>query len=287
MRTITIELDGGALVADIYDAAVPSDQPPVLLIHGWGGSGRYWQSTVERLRDRFTLVVPDLPGVGRALPVRRPFDMPAQAAALEALLARLRIERAHVVGHSMGGGIALLLAARRPELIDRLALTAISLFRSERERAFFRRITEVAGVMMRLRANWMADLPFLTRQFAARFFYSLPADPSVLRDGFLDYLQMDRATALASARSAASPAIEAAARHVAAPTLLVAARQDQVMPPENVPFTLAAIAGSRVRWIERCGHLPMIEHPDEYAAILREFLLSPMAVLQSIELAAR
>src|SRR5690348_5928528 len=119
MHTITIELDGGALVADVYDAAAPNDHPPVLLIHGWGGSGRYWQSTVERLRDRFTLVVPDLPGVGRALPVRRPFDMPAHAAAPEALLAHLRIERAHVVGHSMGGGIALLLAARRPELIDR------------------------------------------------------------------------------------------------------------------------------------------------------------------------
>jgi pimeloyl-ACP methyl ester carboxylesterase len=258
----------------------------VLLIHGWGGSGRYWQSTVERLRDRFTLVVPDLPGVGRALPVRRPFDMPAHAAALEALLVHLRIERAHVVGHSMGGGIALLLAARRPELIDRLALTAISLFRSERERAFFRQITAVAGAMMRLRAAWMADLPFLTRQFATRFFYRVPADPRLLREGFLDYLQMDHATALASARSAASPAIEAAARRVTAPTLLVAARQDQVMPPANVPYTLAAIAGSQVRWIERCGHLPMVEHPDEYAAILREFLLAPAAVVQAEPLRA-
>ena len=269
MRTITLQLDAGPIVADVYDRAAGA--PTVLLIHGWGGSGRYWRGTVERLGDRFNVVVPDLPGVGRALPVRRPLDMFGQVAALEALLAHLRIERAHVVGHSMGGGIAILLAARRPELVERLVLTAISLFRSDAERAFFGTITEAAGAMMRLRATWMADVPFMTRQFAARFFYRVPKDDKALREGFLDYLQMDHATALASARSAASSAIPEAAGRIQAPTLLIAAREDKVMPPANVPFTLSAIPGSRVRWIERCGHLPMVEKPDEYAAIVRAF----------------
>ncbi len=270
MRTITLQLDAGPIVADLY--AGPVGAPTVLLIHGWGGSGRYWRDTIDRLADRFSLVVPDLPGVGRALPVRHALDMFGQVAALEALLADLAIERAHVVGHSMGGGLAILLAARRPDLVERLVLTSICLFRSDAERAFFGKLTEAAGAMMRLRATWMADLPFMTRQFASRFFYRVPNDQRALREGFLDYLQMDHATALASARSASSPELPAAAGRIQAPTLLVAACQDKVMPPANIPYTLAIIPGSRVRWIDRCGHLPMVEQPDEYAAILREFL---------------
>lgn len=83
---------------------------------------------------------------------------------------------------------------------------------------------------------------------------------------------MDHATALASARSAASPAIPAAARRIQAPTLLIAARQDRIMPAANVPYTLDTIKGSQVRWIEHCGHLPMVERPDEYAAVVSDFL---------------
>ncbi len=244
----------------------------MLLIHGWGGSGRYWHGTAERLRTHSDVIVPDLPGVGRSLPVRRAFTMQAHVAALEVLLAQLHIPRVRLVGHSMGGGIAIMLAARRPELVDRLVLTAISLFRNDAERTFFRAITEVSGALMHLRAPWMADLEMLRRQFAGRFFFRVPDDAELLRTGFLDYLQMERDTAVASARSAADPAINAAARQVRAPTLLIAARQDQIMPPANVPFTQASIPGCQVRWFEECGHFPMVEKPHEYATIVRDFL---------------
>jgi len=275
MHTIAINIQGSPLVADVYPAAGPSAEPPVLLIHGWGGSGRYWHGTAERLRAHSDVIVPDLPGVGRSLPARRAFDMEAHVAALETLLAQLHIPRVRLVGHSMGGGIAILLAARRPELVDRLVLTAISLFRNDAERTFFRAITEVSGALMHLRAPWMADLEMLRRQFAGRFFFRVPDDAELLRTGFLDYLQMDRDTAVASARSAADPAINAAARQVRAPTLLIVARQDQIMPPANVPFTQATIPGCDVRWFEECGHFPMIEHAEAYAAQVRNFLSAP------------
>ena len=279
MRTLTLQLPGGPLVADYYVATRPAAGPPVLLIHGWGGSGGYWRGTVERFRDRFDVIVPDLPGVGRSLPVRQPFDMPAQVAALEALLLQLQVPQVQLIGHSMGGGLAIMLAARRPDLAQRLILTAISLFQNDAERTFFRTITEISGVMMHLRADWMADLGFLRQQFATRFFYRVPDDPELLRAGFHDYLTMDRATAVASARSAADPAINAAAHALRLPTLLIVARQDQVMPPANVPFTVASIPGCELRWIEACGHFPMLEHPDEYAGLVREFLGAPATVL--------
>jgi pimeloyl-ACP methyl ester carboxylesterase len=272
MQTITLMLDTGPLVADIYEPPAPSTHPPVLLIHGWGGSGRYWRDTVARLSDQFRLVVPDLPGVGRSLPVRRGRDIFDQVAAIEALLAHLDIARAHVVGHSVGGAIAILLAANRPQLVERLVLTAVGLFRNDTERAVFSAVMSVTGALMLLRAPWMADIPFLAQQSARRYFYHIPDDPQLLRAGLVDYLTMDYDTALACARSGVSDAIPAAARRILSPTLLIAAREDQSMPEANVAYTATVIPGCQLRWIARCGHLPMVEKPDEYAAAVREFL---------------
>jgi pimeloyl-ACP methyl ester carboxylesterase len=270
-ETLQLEISGDRLVTDIYTAP-GGGRTPVLLIHGWGGSGRYWEPTIERLRGEHTLIVPDLPGVGRSLPVRTARDIFDQATAVEQLLAQLDIGRVMVVGHSMGAGIAMLLAARRPELVDRLALVGVSLFRNDVERIVFSSVTEVAGLMMRCRPTLLADLPLLTQQFATRFFYRVPDDPQLLRDGFLDYLTMDYGTALASARSASDPRINAAARKIACPTLLIAPRQDRVMPIANLDVTMEAIAGARLHWIEECGHIPMVEKADEFAEVIGAFL---------------
>jgi pimeloyl-ACP methyl ester carboxylesterase len=272
MRTISLQVDGDPLVADVYDPPAGHPARPVLLIHGWGGSGRYWRGTVERLGDRFAFIVPDLPGVGRSLPVRRGRDIFDQVHALEALLADLHVARAHVVGHSTGGAIAIVLAARRPDLVERLVLTSVGLFRNAAERNIFNAVMGVTGVFMRLRAAWMADVPFLVQQSARRYFFRVPDEPALLRAGFLDYLTMDYDTALASARSAVSDAIPEAARRIGAPTLLIAAREDQSMPAVNVEYTATVIPDSRIRWIAQCGHLPMVEQPDEYAALLGAFL---------------
>jgi pimeloyl-ACP methyl ester carboxylesterase len=270
MRTITLDLDGDPFAADVYEA--PAGAPTVLLIHGWGGSGRYWRDTVKRLGDRFRFVVPDLPGSGRSLPVRRSRDTFDHVRTIEALLKHLELARVHVVGHSNGGAVAMLLAANRPDIVERLVLTSVGLFRNETERVAFGAIMGVTGAMMLFRAPWMADIPFLVQQSARRYFYAVPEDQALLREGFLDYLTMDYGTALASARSAVSDAIPEAAQRIQAPTLLIAAREDQSMPAANIEYTATVIPHCEVRWIARCGHLPMVERADEYAAILGEFL---------------
>jgi pimeloyl-ACP methyl ester carboxylesterase len=271
-ETITLRVSGDPLVADVYTPPDAGDQAPLLLIHGWGGSGRTWAPAVEQLRERYGLIVPDLPGVGRSLPVRRGRTMAEQVLVLEALLDQLGIQRLRLVGHSMGGGMAILLAARRPDLVERLALVGSALFRNDAERSFFNVFMEISGLVMLLRPEVLADVPWLTQMFATRFFYRVPDDPALLREGLLDYLRMDYSTALTSARSATSYIVNDAAAQLRCPTLLIVSRQDQVMPVSNVDYTAKTIADCRVHWIEECGHIPMVEKPDEFVEVLTRFL---------------
>lgn len=188
MQTIVLQRPDGPLVVDLYEPPADDEALPVLLVHGWGGSGRYWSSLIARLGHRYRLIVPDLPGVGRSLPVRRAYSMADQVAAIEALLDHLQLRRVHLVGHSMGGALGMLLAAQRPDLIERLVLTSICLFRNERERRSFVLITKMLALSMRLRAPWMADVALLRQSSARRYFYRVPEDETILRAGFLDYL---------------------------------------------------------------------------------------------------
>src|SRR5207253_1338960 len=96
--------------------------PAVVLIHGQPGSGADWSRVVERLQDDFRVVTPDRPGYGdTGGPAGGMVD---NADAIVSLLDRLDIEAATVVGHSWGGGVALLLAHRHPDRVRGLVLVA-------------------------------------------------------------------------------------------------------------------------------------------------------------------
>ena len=107
---------------------------------------------------------------------------------------------------------------------------------------------------------------------ANRYFYRVPKENPLVKQGFVDFLELDAATAVACAIDATSPAIEAAGANVQTPTLLIACRQDQVMPVANVDYTVGVIPNCKVSWIDKCGHLPMVEKPQEYLTIVRDFL---------------
>jgi pimeloyl-ACP methyl ester carboxylesterase len=277
-RTVTLDYAAGPLVVDVWEARESAETPPILLIHGWGGSGSYWASTARALSRHSRVIVPDLPGTGRSQPVRRTHNLFDQVAALAYVLDALDVQRVHVIGHSMGGAMALLLADAHPERIDRLILTSVSFFLTDEQKAIYHAIMKVFKIGMNFRFSWMADMPVLSRLMAQRYFYRIPSDTNLLRQGFIDYLELDAATAIACANDAAIPAIPEAGARVEAPTLLVACRQDQVMPVDNVEFTAQTIPNCEVRWLDKCGHMPMIEKPDAYFAIVRAFFNLPDGV---------
>lgn len=272
-RTLRFERDHGPLVVDVWEPRHPSpDAPPVLLVHGWGGTGTYWTSTAAALSATVRVIVPDLPGTGRSQPVRAAQDMFDQVATLGALLDELGLERVQVVGHSMGGAMALLLTDAQPDRVTRLVLTSLSFFVSEREQQIFRTVMSAFRLTMSFRPAWLAEVPGLPGLIAQRYFYRVPDDPALLRQGLQDYLELDAGTAAACAGDAPDSAIPAAGARIRVPTLLVVCRQDQVMPPQNVDYTARMIPGCEVVWIDRCGHMPMVEKPARYLEIVQEFL---------------
>lgn len=106
-------------------AYVAGEGPPLLLLHGLGGSGRYWAGLAPLLADRRMLIAPDLAGFGRSDKPRVQYTREFHLAALDRLLEELGIRGdVAVAGHSMGGILAALFAARRPGRIESLALVA-------------------------------------------------------------------------------------------------------------------------------------------------------------------
>jgi len=267
-------------VATIADGSVfyrqrntPSaQQPPLLLLHGWGGSSRYWRPTLAEFGVDRRVIAPDLPGFGASPPLRSPATADRLAESVVAFADALGLEQFDLNGHSFCAMVAAYVAARYPERVRRLVLTCVSTFRSERERQMVAQLHHVLALWMSLRRPWMARSRPFYRMVGTRFFHRLPTDDAILRDAFTDFLQMDRRTSLESAASSGDATINPTMARLTQPTLVVGARQDRIMPPAGTPEVARLIPGSRLVWLEECGHLPMIEQPTRYHQTVRSFL---------------
>src|SRR3954471_10738019 len=98
--------------------------PPLVLIHGMVNASRHWRDVAERLADRYTVIAPDLIGHGDSATPRGDYSLGAHASVIRDLLSALGIERASFVGHSLGGGIAMVFFWQFPERVERLALVS-------------------------------------------------------------------------------------------------------------------------------------------------------------------
>ncbi len=251
--------------------------PPLLLLHGWGGSSRYWHTTLHALADIRTIYAPDLPGYGQSPPLPNTTTPTHMARLIVAFADALGLETFDINGHSFSASVAVNIAAAWPARVQRLVLTCPSTYRNELERRMVGVIHHITALWMSLRRPWMENKRPLYRTVSRPFFYRVPPhnNDAILRESFADFLRMDQQTALASAVNAVSPSYNETLRRVYAPALVIGARQDRLMPAYGPPLVARLLPHARVVWIERCGHLPMVERPDVYNPLLREFLEIP------------
>jgi pimeloyl-ACP methyl ester carboxylesterase len=267
MRMQRIPLSGGSV------AYLKQGQgPPLVLLHGWAGSSRYWHETLHYLSDSRTVYALDLPGYGESPPWMQPMGIQETAALVIEFADALGLECFDLNGHSFSTSVAVFVAITVPTRIRRLVLTCASTYRNEFERYIVTQIHRLLGLWIRLRRPWMGERRMIYRAATQRFFYREPAD-HVLRESFHDFLRMDLRTALLHAADVTSIDYHGALRRVPVPTLVISARQDMIMRTSGAPFLAQLIPNCNLQWIERCGHLPMIERPEVYHPLLRDFLL--------------
>src|SRR5438094_6273676 len=101
---------------------VAGSGPPVVLVHGMVNSSRHWEAVARQLADRYTVIAPDLIGHGDSATPRGDYSLGAHAAVIRDLLASLGIDRATLVGHSLGGGVAMQFFYQFPQRAERLVL---------------------------------------------------------------------------------------------------------------------------------------------------------------------
>jgi pimeloyl-ACP methyl ester carboxylesterase len=231
---------------------------PVVLLHGWGASSQSLAGVAACLAPAFRVLAVDLPGFGwsQAPPVA--WGTGDYADHVRRLLDEIRIADAALLGHSFGGRIAIRLATRHPERVERLVLVASAGVRPRRGPRYYARVATaktlrrlltlpgLEGVGRRLLSRWQAKVGSRDYLAAGR-----------LRPTFVKVVNEDLTPVLALIR---------------APTLLLWGDQDQEVRRPAVDVMAARIPGARLHVFPGAGHFPFQDAPEVFCRAVREFL---------------
>lgn len=268
------------------EAGAHVDGPVVVLLHGLASSSATWEPVLPLLGRRAHVIAPDLLGHGEsAKPRDGDYSLGAYAAGLRDLLLALDLDRATVVGHSFGGGVAMQFAYQFPELVERLVLVASGGLGPDVSIAL--RAATLPGTATVLQA-----VSALTPRWVARRMHetlrTLPAVSATEVDGLADAFASfaDRGARGAFARTVRGALDWSGQRLGGAdrlyllaevPVLLVGGDRDSVIPVEHSVAAHALIDGSRLEVFDETGHFPHVEHPHRFAAAFHEFVATTTA----------
>ena len=253
--------------------------PVLLLVHGMAGSSENWTHVIELLARNHTVIAPDLPGHGGSAPGGGDYSLGSHATTLRDLLVSLGHERATIVGHSLGGGIALQFTYQFPEMTERLVLVssgglgnevslvlrAAALPGADLFISATAGVGRVVGSSVARGLSWVGVQPNPDVAEVARGYASL-AEPQ-RRKAFLDTLRAVVGTG--GQRVAASDRLYLAD---GLPILIVWGANDPIIPVSHAEQAHEALPGSRLEIFDGVGHLPQVEAPGRFVTVVERFL---------------
>ena len=245
--------------------------PTVVLLHGLGSSIYTWADMIPALAREHDVVALDLPGFGGS-------DIPAELSSsvypgtVIGLMDRLGISRATLVGNSLGGAVAVVLAARHPERVRRLVLIDSAGYNlAPAQRPLMLRLIGTAPV-----AAALDVLPIrrgmVTTALRQVFYDDTRVTPEKIEEYLAPLARPGTTEALRSLLHAQSSfGLPGLIRDVRVPTLVVWGRNDRWIPLADADRFTAAIPGARKVVLEECGHVAQEERPAEVVHLIEEF----------------
>ena len=238
--------------------------PTVILLHGLGGSSQVWQLNIAALAEKYHVVVPDQIGFGKSDKPLVNYRIRTYVDFLDQFCKQLKIERASLVGNSMGGWIATAFTAAFPDRVDKLVLVDAAGYTPPKDldtRTFYglnpttREGIKVLVAKVFYNKLFLTDAAIdqsITARLAAGDGYTINSiTESIIRgEDFLDDI----------------------VKTIKRPTLLIWGRQDGLVPVAEGDRFNKDIAGSKLVVFDQCGHMPQIEKAAEFNAVVLKFL---------------
>lgn len=241
----------------------------IIMLHGFGGSKDNWLWFAKYFTPNYRVIIPDLPGFGESSkPQDTKYNIMFQVERLNLFVKELKLTKFHIVGNSMGGNIAGNFTAAYPDMVKTLALFdsggVVSPIKSERALLLEKGINpliakDVNGYDKLLEITFVKpiQLPSMIKKYVAK--QAVKAAPFNERI-FKDFSNTD------------NTALEGKLNKITAPTLIVWGDSDKVSNISSLPIFKKNIKNSKAVIIKECGHVPMMEKPQETASVYKDFL---------------
>lgn len=260
--------------------------PAVLLIHGIGDNSETWRDLIPHLAQNYTVIAPDLLGHGRSDKPRADYSVAAYANGMRDLLSALGIDRVTVVGHSLGGGVAMQFSYQFPNMVERLVLVSAGGVTKDVHPAL--RLMSVpvvnevmkllrlpgAGTAMRMLGTAVGALDG-SRLRPGAMLHDTPDLVRVLSDlldptAYEAYLRTLRA--VVDWRGQVVTMLDRCYLTENLPVQLIWGDQDIVIPVAHAHLAHAAMPNSRIEIFRGSGHFPFRDDPMRFLRVLEEFL---------------
>lgn len=271
----TIEIHGQPVTFHMM-----GEGPPVLLVHGITSSSRTWKAVMPRLAEKHTVIAPDLLGHGRSAKPQGDYSLGAYASGMRDLLVALDVTKATVVGHSLGGGIAMQFGYQFPDRVSRLILVDTGGIGREVNPAL--RAAALPGaefVLPLLFTPTLHDAGLKVRNFLAGIGLRGSADVEGVAEGFASLTEADsRRAFIHTVRSVIDPTgqrVSAADRLYLTrdiPTMIVWGERDRIIPVSHAGLAHELMPGSRLEIFPGAGHFPFNDDPDRFIDLLEDFI---------------